>query len=101
QEARPRTRPARRWHVDERQADTGRDLQHEQRERGAAKDVPPARGTPWNGVIHHGADGPAQARALLEPAERRPDEAGSVRAHTGLESVGSCPPRAHSTPSRT
>ena len=32
-----------RRHVDERQADPGHDLQHEERERAAAEDVPPAR----------------------------------------------------------
>src|SRR5262249_47369378 len=93
-------RAVRRRHVDKRQADAGRDLQHEQCERRAAEDIPPARRTAWDGVVHHGCDGAAEARALLEPAECRTDEA-AARAHTGLESVGSCPPRTRNPPSRT
>src|SRR5439155_21975744 len=86
-------------HVDERQTDAGCDLQRKQRERRAAEDVPPARRAPRNRMIHDRRDGATEARALLEPAECRTDP--TLRAHTGLESVGNWPPRTQSAPSRT
>src|SRR5262249_44757417 len=89
-----------RRYVDEREADARGDLQHEQGERRAAEDVPPARGAAWYRVIGNGRDGTAQPRSLLEPVERGTDGPGGVRSHTGLESVGSCPPSTHRTPSR-
>ena len=50
-------------HVDQRQADAGDDLDHEQRHRGAAEDVPPAHRPgrlPGDGVPHHRQQGVAQ-----------------------------------------
>ena len=90
-----------RGHVDESQADARRDLQHEERERRAAEDVPPARRAAWHRVIEGRRDRAAQARSFLQPGERRTDGPATVRAHTGLERVGSCPPRTQRAPSRT
>ena len=56
-----------RWHVDEGQADSRRDLENEEGERGASEGVPPARGAARDGVIEHGHDGLAEPRALFEP----------------------------------
>src|SRR5262249_37770167 len=84
--------------VDERETDARRDLQHEQRERRAAEDVPPARRAARHRVVGAGPHRAAEASPPLEQAERETQGSAS---HTGLESVGNWPPRTQSAPSRT
>src|SRR5262249_8422874 len=83
------------------EANARRDLQHEQRERRAAEDVPPARRAARYGVVEDRGHRTGEASSLLEPAKCRTQRPSIVRSHTGLERVGSWPPRTQSAPSRT
>src|SRR5262249_14786186 len=83
-------------HVDQRETDSRRDLQHEERQRRAAKDVPPARGAARDGMLENRGNCAAEPRPLLEPLQRRTDQRETFVAHTGLESVGSWAPRTQS-----
>ena len=56
-----------RRNIDQRQHDAGEDLENEERQRGAAEDVPPARRLARNGMRHRVADGAADLQPLLEP----------------------------------
>src|SRR5205807_58827 len=87
--------------VDERQADAGGDLEHEERERRAPEDVPPARGSPWHRMGGDGRDRAGKPRTGFEPAGDRAQRCGDLRHHTGPARVGSCPPRTQSCPFRT
>src|SRR5262250_735922 len=72
-------------HVHEGKTDSRRDLQHEERQRRAAEDVPPARRAARYGMVENRRDGAAEARSLLEPSQRRTQGRETAVAHTGLE----------------
>ena len=85
--------------VHERQADAGGDLKREERERRAAEDVPPARGSPWNRMGDGGRERFSEPRSDLEPSDDRAERL-LHGYHTGPASVGSWPPRTQSCPCR-
>ena len=82
-----------RRHVDEREADAGDDLEHEERQRGAAEDVPPAR----RAARHADASAAVADRRApscsrcVEPVAR-PRGSGARRAPSACERSPSAPP---------
>ena len=75
-----------RGHVDRRQADAGDHLDHEQDERSAAEDIPPARGLARDAVPGHLGERRADSEPLIEPLaelaqhlRRAPTASGAVR----------------------
>src|SRR5437879_10750734 len=87
----------RRRDVDEREADAGGDLQHEEDHGRAAEHVGPARGLPRDPMLHRELEDPADPRALLEPVTDRAEHCD----HAGWDKVGIWPPRTQSLPART
>src|SRR5262249_47462459 len=87
--------------IDQRQANAGDDLQHEEDEGGAAEDVPPAGGGTRHRMGDHRLERGASAQALVKPVGYSRDGAHRYpRFHTGSESVGICPPWTQSWPLR-
>ncbi len=56
-----------RWNIDEGEQNSGDDLQHEDGERGAAEHIKPARGIPWDRMLHGFANRRRQLQAPVEP----------------------------------
>ncbi len=56
-----------RRHIDQRQHDPGEYLQDENRQRGAAEDIPPASRLPGHPMRRRVADRPSDLQALIKP----------------------------------
>ena len=81
-----------RRHVDERQADPGHDLDHEEREGAAAEDVEPARRAAGHAVLGGLLQRRAELQAPVEPGPDVPDQAHG--APSGLDAAAATLPRA-------
>src|SRR5216683_8162166 len=66
---------SRRGDIDQRQQDSGDYLQHETRERGAAKNVKPTCGLAWNRMLGRLAKRRAKLQSQIEPLADSLDQA--------------------------
>src|SRR5246127_359286 len=82
-QAAPRFRARR--HINQREQNSRHNLQHEDRQRGAAKHVPPARRVPRHGMFGHCANWRRKLQSTVEPVANSSDH----DAHGGFSPVSS------------